>query len=75
MAIAGSAASLLVTPLLIVGAPGLGKSQLVEELRTRLRDTPHSWTEWSCSQLTQNTPLHPIAEWGRQRFGSADISA
>jgi predicted ATPase len=21
----------------------------------------------------QNTPLHPITEWGRQRFGSADI--
>jgi hypothetical protein len=44
-----------------------------EELRTHLQDTPHTWTEWSCSQLLQNTPLHPIAEWGRQRFGSADI--
>jgi class 3 adenylate cyclase len=59
--------------MLIVGEPGLGKSRLVEELRIRLRDTPHTWTEWSCSQLLQNTPLHPIAEWGRQRFGSADI--
>jgi predicted ATPase len=29
--------------------------------------------EWSCSQLLQNTPLHPIAEWGRQRFGSGDV--
>src|SRR6516225_6546936 len=28
-----------------------------------------------CSQLVQNTPLHPIAEWGRQRFGGADVSA
>ena len=36
-------------------------------------DTPHSWVEWSCSQLLQNTPLHPIAEWGRQRFGSGDV--
>src|SRR5262249_36486087 len=53
--------------VLIVGEPGLGKSRLVEELHTRLRDTPHTWTEWSCSQLLQNTPLHPIAEWGRQR--------
>ncbi len=59
--------------VLIVGEPGLGKSRLIEELRIRLRDTPHTWTEWSCSQLLQNTPLHPIAEWGRQRFGSADI--
>ena len=31
--------------------------------------------EWSCSQLLQNTPLHPIAEWGRQRFGGADVPA
>ena len=23
----------------------------------------------------QNTPLHPIADWGRQRFGSADVPA
>jgi predicted ATPase len=23
---------------------------------------------WSALQLLQNTPLHPIAEWGRQRF-------
>ena len=29
---------------------------------------PHTWVEWSASQLLQNTPLHPIAEWGRLRF-------
>ena len=44
---------------------GLGKSRLIEEFHTRLRDVPHTWVEWSCSQLLQNTPLHPIAEWGR----------
>jgi class 3 adenylate cyclase len=49
--------------VLIVGERGLGKSRLVEELHTRLRDTPHTWVEWSCSQILQNTPLHPIAEW------------
>ena len=59
--------------VLIVGEPGLGKSRLIEEFHTRLGETPHTWVEWSCSQLLQNTPLHPIAEWGRQRFGSADI--
>jgi hypothetical protein len=31
--------------------------------------------EWSCSQLLQNTPLHPIAEWGRLRFGGAEVPA
>jgi class 3 adenylate cyclase/predicted ATPase len=61
--------------VLIVGEPGLGKSRLVEEFRARLRDTPHTWVEWDCSQLLQNTPLHPIAEWGRQRFGGTDVPA
>ena len=59
--------------VMIVGEPGLGKSRLMEEFHTRLSDTPHTWIEWSCSQLLQNTPLHPIAEWGRRRFGSADV--
>ncbi len=61
--------------VLIVGEPGLGKSRLIEEFHSRLREVPHTWVEWSCSQLLQNTPLHPITEWGRQRFGGADVSA
>jgi predicted ATPase len=59
--------------VLIVGEPGLGKSRLIEEFHARLRETPHTWVEWSCSQLLQNTPLHPITEWGRMRFGGADV--
>ena len=59
--------------VVIVGEPGLGKSRLIEEFHTRLREAPHTWIEWSCSQLLQNTPLHPINEWGRQRFGGADV--
>jgi class 3 adenylate cyclase len=59
--------------VLIVGEPGLGKSRLIEEFRIRVRDVPHTWVEWSCSQLLQNTPLHPIVEWGRQRFGGAEV--
>jgi class 3 adenylate cyclase/tetratricopeptide (TPR) repeat protein len=54
---------------LIVGEPGIGKSRLIEEFHARLAETPHTWVEWSSSQLLQNTPLHPITEWGRQRFG------
>ena len=61
--------------VMIVGEPGLGKSRLIEEFHSRLADTPHTWVEWTCSQLLQNTPLHPIAEWGRQRFGGADVPA
>jgi predicted ATPase len=60
---------------LIVGEPGIGKSRLVEEFRLRLGETPHTFVEWSSSQLLQNTPFHPIAEWGRQRFGGAETPA
>jgi predicted ATPase len=55
--------------VLIVGGPGLGKSRLIEEFHSQLAETPHTWVEWGASQLLQNTPLHPIAEWGRLRFG------
>ncbi len=59
----------------IVAEPGLGKSRLVEEFRARLGATPHTWVEWATSQLMQNTPLHPLAEWGRLRFGGSDVPA
>jgi class 3 adenylate cyclase len=54
--------------MLVVGEPGIGKSRLVEEFREKLAETSHTWVEWSALQLLQNTPLHPIAEWGRIRF-------
>jgi class 3 adenylate cyclase/predicted negative regulator of RcsB-dependent stress response len=57
---------------LIVGDPGIGKSRLVEEFRATLGETPHTFGEWSSSQLLQNTPLHPFAEWGRARFGAEE---
>ena len=58
----------------IVGEPGLGKSRLIDEFRGRLAETPHSWVEWASSQLLQNTALHPLTEWGKQRFGAADVA-
>src|SRR6202044_3307711 len=61
--------------VLVVGEPGIGKSRLIEEFHAQLGETPHTWVEWSSSQLLQNTPLHPIVEWGRLRFGGADAPA
>jgi AAA ATPase domain/Adenylate and Guanylate cyclase catalytic domain len=61
--------------VLVMGEPGMGKSRLMEEFRARLRDMPHTWVEWNCSQLYQNTPLHQIAEWGCERFGGAEVQA
>jgi AAA ATPase domain/Adenylate and Guanylate cyclase catalytic domain len=52
----------------------VGQARLIEEFHTRLREVPHTWVEWSSSQLLQNTPLHPLAEWGRMRFGGPDVS-
>src|SRR5215469_8440482 len=43
--------------VLIVGEPGIGKSRLIDEFHARMRDTPHTWVEWNCSQLLRNTPL------------------
>jgi predicted ATPase len=40
-----------------------------------LGEVPHTWVEWNCSQLFQNTPFHPITEWSRQRFGGAEVPA
>ena len=61
--------------VLIVGEPGIGKSRLIEEFRGQLADKPHSWVEWSSSQLLQNTPFHPVLGWGRVRFGGSEVAA
>jgi class 3 adenylate cyclase/predicted ATPase len=60
---------------LVVGEPGIGKSRLIEEFRLKLGAAPHTFLEFSSSQLLQNTPLHPVAEWGRQRFGADEPAA
>jgi class 3 adenylate cyclase/tetratricopeptide (TPR) repeat protein len=57
----------------IVGEPGIGKSRLIDEFRGELAERPHSWVEWASSQLLQNTALHPLTEWGKQRFGAVDV--
>jgi class 3 adenylate cyclase/predicted ATPase len=61
--------------VLIVGEPGIGKSRLLKEFQARLSVTPHTWGDWNASQRLQNTPLHPVTEWGRQRFDSAEAPA
>ena len=61
--------------LLFTGEPGIGKSRLIDELHDWLGDTPHTWVEWRASQILQNTPLHPVSEWARIRFGGEEVPA
>jgi class 3 adenylate cyclase len=53
---------------LIVGEPGLGKSRLIEEIRARLRDTPHTWLEWGLLRATAEHGATPS-----RRMGSASL--
>ena len=63
--------------VLVVGEPGLGKSRLIEEFHARLAETPHTWVEWSASQLpaeyaaTSNRRMREAAIW----FGCARRAA
>ncbi len=40
---------------------GIGKSRLIEALRSRLADLPHACIEYQCSPLHTQSVLHPFA--------------
>ena len=61
--------------VLVIGEPGLGKSRLMRNFMPACATHRTPGSSGVASQLLQNTPLHPVAEWGRRRFGSADVSA
>jgi class 3 adenylate cyclase/tetratricopeptide (TPR) repeat protein len=46
--------------VLLEGEPGIGKSRLVAELRSRLRGEPHASLRYFCSPHYQASPLYPI---------------
>ena len=54
--------------VMLVGEAGLGKSRLTDEFQSRITDVPHTWTEFACSQLLQNTPFHPVVEFVQRRL-------
>ena len=60
--------------VLLSGEAGLGKSRLIDELRERLSDSPHSWLECRCSSYTKNSALFPLIELLKQGIGYTEES-
>lgn len=54
--------------VLLHGEPGIGKSRLVRALRERLRGSPHTRVELRCSQIDENSALHPLIEHMQRVF-------
>jgi class 3 adenylate cyclase/predicted ATPase/ribosomal protein L40E len=48
--------------VLLIGEPGIGKSRLVLEFHSRIRDARHIWMETGGEQFFENTPFHAISE-------------
>src|SRR5262249_30126690 len=47
---------------LLSGDAGIGKSRLLQVLRERLAEHPHSWLECRCSPYHENSALYPVVE-------------
>ncbi|HVT19300.1 MAG TPA: AAA family ATPase [Thermoanaerobaculia bacterium] len=47
--------------VMLCAEAGIGKSRLLEEIRTRVSEDPHHWIECLCSPYHQNSALYPIA--------------
>jgi len=64
-------------PVLIVGAPGTGKSLLAEIIHDLGRPQPlplpqHEFLPIDCGQLHSNTEIHQVFGWVRNAFTGAD---
>ena len=46
--------------VLLSGEAGIGKSRIVEALRQKIGDEPHTRIQCQCSPHHANTPLHPV---------------
>ncbi len=57
--------------VLVTGEAGIGKSRLVEALRTHLAGETYAGWECRCSPFHQQSALHPWIELAEQTFGFA----
>jgi class 3 adenylate cyclase/tetratricopeptide (TPR) repeat protein len=51
----------------VTGEPGIGKSRLVEEFRSQIKD-PHLWIECAGERFFESTPFHVITKLLEQGF-------
>ena len=52
--------------VLLSGEPGIGKSRLVQEMKTRAANDEAKHFEFLCSPYYQNSALHPLMDWTEQ---------
>jgi class 3 adenylate cyclase/predicted ATPase len=48
--------------VILSGEAGIGKSRLVQELRERMAETPHTWLECHASSFTRDSAFHSIID-------------
>lgn len=48
--------------VLLSGEAGIGKSRLVQVLRARIANAPHTWMECHCASYHRNSPLYPAID-------------
>ena len=48
--------------VLLAGEPGIGKSRIIQSLRDRLANEPHTPLRYFCSPFHRNTAFHPILD-------------
>jgi transcriptional regulator with AAA-type ATPase domain/tetratricopeptide (TPR) repeat protein len=59
----------------LVGEPGIGKSRLLHELRTRIVGTETEWLEGHCVSYGGSTPYLPVLDLLRARSGAVDTDS
>jgi class 3 adenylate cyclase/predicted ATPase len=57
--------------VLVAGEAGVGKSRLVQVLRARLTDVPHTWLECTAARDTQDSAFQPVIELQAAGMGFA----